>query len=269
MNPISILPDKVSFVIKTQPGILTKPSLKKNKNWYNATLEEYSDFIFAHGRNNTLENLDAKIRDSLLIPDPIKDNSSESPLPPFEQGTHPGTLLVGLLLEIYRSTYHYGVTLEDLLERATHIPSIMEDSSTTQRKGIARWFLPTLEDINQNYRKRDIQQLYIKIPRRLCSLGINLISRLAGAEAHSKLTGAEAHLESANFQLKDICALKAHRGFYQLSLLWAITGAYLKELTDQYDLEIHPFFKMNSHPLPKPTIPSPIQRIEGTYGKAY
>merc|ERR1712215_341938 len=88
------------------------------------TLEEYGDFIFAHGRYNTLENLDLKIRKSPEAIDTIEDNHTlENQNHPFGKGTHPGNLLVGLLMEIYRSTYHFETPLETLQNKAENIPS--------------------------------------------------------------------------------------------------------------------------------------------------
>ena len=81
-----------------------------------------------------MENLDHRIRKSLEIVDFIKDNYiSEDQGHPFGKGTHPGNLLIGLLLEIYQSTYHCGTPLETLLNRAEHIPPIMENTSTTNK----------------------------------------------------------------------------------------------------------------------------------------
>ena len=183
---IEIQPKRISFTILPPSKRQPKSALKKSKNWLNATLEEYSDFIFAHGRYNNLATLDSRIKDSLMTPDPIKDDHSpELSSHPFGKGTHSGNLLIGILLEIYRSTYHYGTSLDSLLDRAAHLPTIMKDASTTQRTGQAKWFQPTLKEIEELYQAKKIQQLYVKIPRRLCYLGINLISRLSMAESHT------------------------------------------------------------------------------------
>ena len=132
MAPIKIHPNRISFAIHPPPKKEPKPTLKEGKHWFNTTLEEYSDFIFAHGRYNNLENLDNRIGDSLEIPDPIKDDhASDSHDHPFGKGTHPGNLLIGMLMEIYRSTYHCRTSLEALLDRAENIPSIMKDTSAT------------------------------------------------------------------------------------------------------------------------------------------
>ena len=186
-----------------------------------------------------MENLDHKIRKSLEIVDPIEDNhTSENQDHPFGKGTHPGNLLIGLLMEIYRSTYHFETPLETLLNRAEHIPSIMKNTSTTKQNSLVTWFYPTLKTIREHHQMNKIQQLYVKVPRLLCTLGLQVISRLSIAETNPK-----SNLLSPN--IKDRLSRKAHRAFYQLSLLWAITEACIEDIIHQYNIDLHPFFKLN------------------------
>ena len=72
VNPriCNINPTRLHFAFQQQKDI-PKPIIKGSQNWLNYTLEEYSNFIFAHGRYNTLENLDLKIRNGLEIVDLI------------------------------------------------------------------------------------------------------------------------------------------------------------------------------------------------------
>ena len=99
VNPrnCNLNPTRPPFALQQQRNI-PEPIVKGNQNWLNYTLEEYSNSIFAHGRYNTLENLDLKIRKGLEIVDLIEVNhTSEDQDHPFGKGTHPGSLLIGLL----------------------------------------------------------------------------------------------------------------------------------------------------------------------------
>ena len=255
-NSIKVNPKRISLSIQPASKIATKTNLKKSKNWCNTTLEEYSDFIFAHGRYNNLDNLDSRIREAIRTPNWGEETQvSESSSHPFSKKTPPGTLLVGLLMEIYRSTYHCGAPIDTLLSRAANLPAIMRDASTQGKKGVAVWFFPTLKSIRDNHSKANIQHLYVKVPQQLCRLGINLLHRLALAEPHSSSGLSNRNLEA-------VLSQKAHCGFYQLSLLWALTGACLEELTYQYDMNLHPFFKLElqTDVTPQPSSSTPKDR---------
>ena len=145
--------------------------------------------------------------------------------------------------------------MDTLLSRAANLPAIMRDASTQGRKGVAVWFFPTLKSIRDNHSKANIQHLYVKVPQQLCRLGINLLHRLALAEPHSSSGLSNRNLEA-------VLSQKAHCGFYQLSLLWALTGACLEELTYQYDMNLHPFFKLElqTDVTPQPSSSTPKDR---------
>ena len=126
-------------------------------------------------------------------------------------------------MEIYRSTYHFETPLETLLNKAENIPSIMKVIPTTKQNSLVTWFYPTLKTIREHHQKIRIHQLYVKVPRLLCSLGLQVISRLSIAETSPKS-------DFLNSNIKEKLSKEAHRAFYQLSLLWAIIGACIEDI---------------------------------------
>ena len=133
--------------------MLPKPIIKGSKNWLNTTLEEYGDFIFAHGRYNTLENLDLKIRKSLEIVDPIEDNhASENQDHPFGKGTHPGNLLIGLVWNsikvpiITKLPYKHCQPEQNIVPIQSRTYTIYyENTSTTKQNSPVMGFHPILK----------------------------------------------------------------------------------------------------------------------------
>ena len=260
VHNVKINPSNLQFAMKQQQDS-PKPILKGSKNWLNTTLEEYGDFIFTYGRYNTLENLDLKIRENLGIIDTIKDNHTlENQNHPFGKGTHAGNLLIGLLMEIYRSTYHLETPLETLLNKAENIPSIMKVSPTSEQNSLVTWFYPTLKTIREHHQKIRIDQLYVKVPRLLCSVGLQVISRLSISETNPK-----SNFFNPNIEKK--LSREAHRAFYQLSLLWAITGACIKDIINRFHIKLHPFFKLNTRFNPELTTQPPPPKNKETNWK--
>ena len=160
-------------------------------------------------------------------------------------------------MEIYRSTYHLETPLETLLNKAENIPSIMKVSPTSEQNGLVTWFYPTLKTIREHHQKIRIHQLYVKVPRLLCSLGLQVISRLSIAETSPKSN-------FLNSNIKEKLSKEAHRAFYQLSLLWAITGACIEDIINRYHIDLHPFFKLNMRSTPELTTQSPPPKNKET-----
>ena len=125
----------------------------------------------------------------------------------------------------------------------------MKDTSTTKQKSQATWFYPTLKTIREHHQMNRIQHLYVKVPRLLCTLGLRVISLLSIAETNPKSN----HLSP---DIKDRISRKAHRAFYKLSLLWAITGACIEDIIHQYNIDLHPFFKLDMRAIPEPSAQS-------------
>merc|ERR1712177_67837 len=111
------------------------------------------------------------------------------------------------------------------------------------------WFYPTLKTIREHHQMNRIHQLYVKVPRLLCSLGLQVISRLSTAETNPKS-------KFLNPNIKDKLSREAHRAFYQLSLLWVITGACIEDIINRYHIDLHPFFKLNMRSTPELTTQS-------------
>ena len=113
-----------------------------------------------------------------------------------------------------------------------------------------------MSSTSPSYPGRYNKHLYVKVPRLLCTLGLQVISRLSTAETDPK----------SNFlspDIKDRLSREAHRAFYQLSLLWAITGACIEDIIHRYSIDLHPFFKLNMRSIPGPTtLPVPIKNRE-------
>ena len=83
--------------------------------------------------------------------------------------------------------------------------------------------LPYSETIRRHLQMNRIQHLYVKAPRLLYTLGLQVISRLSTAETDPKYNLLSPII-------KDRLSREAHRAFYQLSLLWAITGACIEDI---------------------------------------
>ena len=151
--------------------------------------------------------------------------------------------------------------LETLLSKAENIPSIMKVSPTSEQNGLVTWFYPTLKTIREHHRKIRIDQLYVKTPRLLCSIGLQVISRLSIPETNPK-----SNLFNPDIERK--LSREAHRAFYQLSLLWAITGACIEDIINRFHIKLHPFFKLNTRFNPKLTTqPPPPLRIKKPIGR--
>ena len=70
-----------------------------------------------------------------------------------------------------------------------------------------------------------------------------------------------------NSNIKEKLGKEAHRAFYQLSLLWAITGACIEDIINRYHIDLHPFFKLNTRFTPEITTQPPPPKNKETEWK--
>ena len=84
-------------------------------------------------------------------------------------------------MEIYRSTYRLETPLETLLNRAENIPSFMKIHPPPNK---IAWS-PGLP-YSEHHQMNRIQHQYVNVPRLLCTLRLQVISRLSTAETDPK-----------------------------------------------------------------------------------